>query len=303
MAECDICGDDVNMPYECNRCGGTFCGEHRLPESHDCPALEWGDPKSAHFESGFDASVSSDTSSRSLLDRLPIDTGVGGPLAYFRGNLTFTFLILIWITFALQLAVLLLIGGETHNFLFTLRTNYPQYVWTWFTSIFAHDPGGIAHIAFNSIALYFFGPLVERKTGSKAFAVLFLVSGALAGLGQIVLGLALGQSGAVLGASGAIMAVMGVLTILNPDLRVLLFFFIPMPLWLLTGGFALYSIFAAGTGALGNVAHTAHLVGLVIGLVYGQHLKKHGVSAPSQLQMGGGRRRGPGGPGGPGGRF
>jgi hypothetical protein len=100
------------------------------------------------------------------------------------------------------------------------------------------------------------------------------------------------------------MAVMGVLTILNPDLKVLLFFFIPMPLYLLTIGYAIFSVFfvAAGGPGAGGVANVAHLAGLVIGLVYGQHLKKHGVSAPSQLQMGGGRR-GPGGPGGPGGRF
>ena len=28
------------MEYNCSRCGRTFCVNHRLPESHDCPGLE-----------------------------------------------------------------------------------------------------------------------------------------------------------------------------------------------------------------------------------------------------------------------
>jgi hypothetical protein len=36
MTECEICGKDVLMPFECNFCGRNFCEEHRLPENHDC---------------------------------------------------------------------------------------------------------------------------------------------------------------------------------------------------------------------------------------------------------------------------
>jgi Zn-dependent protease len=34
--KCDFCGKDEDLPFTCNYCGGTFCGEHRLPESHAC---------------------------------------------------------------------------------------------------------------------------------------------------------------------------------------------------------------------------------------------------------------------------
>jgi Zn-dependent protease len=34
--KCDFCGRDEDLPFTCNYCGGTFCGEHRLPESHAC---------------------------------------------------------------------------------------------------------------------------------------------------------------------------------------------------------------------------------------------------------------------------
>jgi hypothetical protein len=36
MTECEVCGKDMFMPFQCNFCGGYFCDEHRLPENHDC---------------------------------------------------------------------------------------------------------------------------------------------------------------------------------------------------------------------------------------------------------------------------
>lgn len=36
---CDYCGREVALPFRCHLCGGSFCAEHRLPESHRCPEL------------------------------------------------------------------------------------------------------------------------------------------------------------------------------------------------------------------------------------------------------------------------
>lgn len=33
---CYFCGKEVDIPFRCNYCNLTFCGEHRLPESHNC---------------------------------------------------------------------------------------------------------------------------------------------------------------------------------------------------------------------------------------------------------------------------
>ena len=291
MPPCDRCGSVTDLPYQCRYCGGSFCGDHRLPESHDCPGLEeWDDPTGV-FDSGFNDAVVNQPQSRwaGWLARMGIDPGPGGPLGYFRGNMTFVFLALMWVTFVLQQVSIAVFGVDVHDAVFVLRSEHVLFVWTWVTSVFAHDPGGLLHIAFNSIVLYFFGPIVERKIGSKAFTALFLGAGVAAGLSQVGIGLLTAPSG-VVGASGAILAIMGVLTVLNPNLRVLLFFFIPMPLWMLTLGFAGISVFVmlgAGPGA-GNIAHLAHLVGLGIGLVYGEKLRREGVSAPQQIQLGGG---------------
>ena len=306
------------MPYQCRHCGGTFCAEHRLPENHDCPGLnQWQDPGGV-FDSGFDDTVVDDGRDDSgIAAKLGLDRP-GGLLGYFRGNMTFVFLGLMWVTFAAQLVFQAVTGlfpltratitanpeaYRLYSSIFVLTPHHPEYVWTWFTSVFAH--GGFAHIAFNSIVIYFFGRLVEDYVGSRNFMLLFLGSGALAGLGQVALTIAQNDPtglpvGGVLGASGAGLAIMGVLTVLNPGLRVYLYFIFPVPLWLLTVGYTgwtVFQIFAVGAGA-GNTAQVAHLVGLVIGLAYGQHVKgRHRV--PNQLQFGAGR--GPGGPGGPGG--
>jgi len=208
--------------------------------------------------------------------------------------------------FVVQL-VLLNIDGSLHNRLFVLHPDRINHVWTWVTSIFAH--GGFGHILINGIVLFFFGTVLERKIGSRRFLALFLVGGLVAGLSQslatlltvdfstVAPGLTYESYGA-LGASGAIAAVLGTITVLNPNLRVYLWFFIPMPLWVLTIGFAAYDLFFAidgGVGA-GNVARAAHLSGLALGLAYGWKLKREGFSVRSRLDLGGGR--GPGGPGG-----
>ncbi|MFB6134011.1 MAG: rhomboid family intramembrane serine protease, partial [Halanaeroarchaeum sp.] len=268
MATCDVCGREEGMPYNCRLCGGTFCAEHRLPEAHDCPGLEsWNDP-SGVFDSGFDDSVRTERSSgRSLGDAIPVDTGPGSVLGYLRGNVTYLFLALMWITFLLEGVVLFVLNDPSlFRTLFTLSPLHVEYVWTWVTSIFAHDPGGFFHIFFNSLVLYFFGPVVERRIGSKTFAVLFLVSGAAAGLAQVLAQLATGGATPVLGASGAIAALLGVLTVLNPNLRIYLYFVIPMPLWVATALFAGYSILVSTLGGVGfgGVAQLAHLAGLAI---------------------------------------
>ncbi len=305
MAECDICGEEINMPYHCKHCGGTYCGDHRLPESHDCPGLDNWEQNGPVFDSGFDTTIDDSSSDQGIASRLGIDTGPGGPLAYFRNNMTFVFLGVMWVTFFLQAVVLAIAGESVHQAMFVLSPENPLFVWTWVTSVFAH--GGILHIVFNSIVIYFFGRLVEQYIGSKQFTALFIASGVIAGLAQIAPSL-IGEGPlgpGVVGASGAALALMGVLTILNPQLTVYLYFVIPMPIWIITGGTVVISTFLVvfGNPGAGGIAHMAHLVGVLIGLAYGQRVKDR-IRTPNQVRFGGGGGpgRGPGGPGGPGGR-
>lgn len=39
MALCSLCGKSEVMPFKCKFCGERFCGDHRLPENHECLGL------------------------------------------------------------------------------------------------------------------------------------------------------------------------------------------------------------------------------------------------------------------------
>lgn len=39
QVKCQLCKEEVLLPFQCNYCGQYFCGDHRLPEKHLCPAL------------------------------------------------------------------------------------------------------------------------------------------------------------------------------------------------------------------------------------------------------------------------
>ncbi|WP_268541460.1 AN1-type zinc finger domain-containing protein [Candidatus Nitrosotenuis cloacae] len=36
---CAYCGNETDLPFECNYCKDEFCAEHRLPEEHRCVKL------------------------------------------------------------------------------------------------------------------------------------------------------------------------------------------------------------------------------------------------------------------------
>ena len=318
MATCDECGEYESLPYQCKRCGQTFCADHRLPENHDCPGLaEWDDPGGV-FDSGFEggtAGAAGDGGTETgvvgrVKRRVNRETSTGGLVSYLRNNATYAILAAMWITFLAQWAVTLTLGEAAHSQIFVLRSDAIGRVWTWVTSVLSHSRVGLFHIIGNSIVILFFGPLVERAVGSRRFVGFFFISGMLAGLGHVLFAVATNApTTGVLGASGAGFAILGVLTVWRPNMQVLLFFVVPMKIKYLTWGIAVVSallVLQTGAGGVGGIAHLAHLIGFAIGLAFGKRNEGLARSAGGMggVSMGGARGpRGPGGPGGPGGRF
>lgn len=38
-AACGVCKETSMLPFRCKFCSSLYCGEHRLPESHNCESL------------------------------------------------------------------------------------------------------------------------------------------------------------------------------------------------------------------------------------------------------------------------
>lgn len=129
------------------------------------------------------------------------------------------------------------------------------------THMFAH--GGFLHILFNMYALWIFGSVLERIWGPKRFLIFYLVCGLAAGLTQMFLV----TTGAAIGASGAIMGLLAAFAYTFPNTE---FFIIPFPFPIkakyMAAIFAAFDIFGGFAGS-DNVAHFAHLGGLVMGLI------------------------------------
>ncbi len=140
-------------------------------------------------------------------------------------------------------------------------------VWRLLSYAFLH--GGFAHIFWNMLFLWWFGSDVEQIYGSREFLAFYLVSALLGGVAFVLTQLAgLIGPGSCVGASGAVTAVM-VLTALHfPTRTILLFFILPVPIWL----FVVYQVgkdfstFLSGIDT--EVAVTVHLGGAAFAFAY-----------------------------------
>ncbi|MEM3405459.1 MAG: rhomboid family intramembrane serine protease [Candidatus Pacearchaeota archaeon] len=148
-----------------------------------------------------------------------------------------------------------------------------KYLWTIITHFFMH--ANSFHLFANMISLFFIGNFVEKIIGRKRFFRFYILSGIFAALFFVLFSFLFNKdiNSYAVGASGALFALGGLLMILLPKIKVYVFFFLPMPLWL---GmlFMLLALWAVSISLGLTIANTAHLGGLIIGLLYGFYLKR-----------------------------
>jgi membrane associated rhomboid family serine protease len=144
--------------------------------------------------------------------------------------------------------------------------------------------GGLFHLLGNLIGLYFFGRAVENILGSKEMLKLYLVSGTIGGLLQVGLQLVLRQvlpdyfESGVVGASAGVFGLIAAFAIHAPDnpITLLVFFVLPVTfpakvLLMVEGGISILGVlapFLKMPSLAGNVAHAAHLGGMLTGMAW-----------------------------------
>ena len=144
------------------------------------------------------------------------------------------------------------------------RASFTEEPWTIVTNLFVH--AGIWHILANMVTLYFFGTYLLGLIGENKLLMVYFLGGMLGNAFYMLLG---DPYATVIGASGAVFATGGALTVLRPNLRVLVFPIpAPLPLWVaVIGVFLVISL-------VPNVAWQAHLGGLLLGLLAGYLFRK-----------------------------
>jgi len=134
--------------------------------------------------------------------------------------------------------------------------------WSLVTYMFLH--AGLMHIAFNMLGLYFFGPRVEARIGSRRFITLYM----LAGVSGALFSFLFAPYAGVVGASAAVLGVMLAYAMYWPRDQVLVWGIVPVEIrWLvlITTVLALWSGFG---GSRGGVADFAHLGGFAGAFLY-----------------------------------
>ena len=173
------------------------------------------------------------------------------------------------------------------------------------TYMFMH--GSFEHIFFNMFALWMFGCVVERVWGPKKFLFYYLSCGIGAGLFQelaqygsyMVEGLAAYDTVSLdgmriamdaylnkwttVGASGAVYALLLAFGMIFPEERIFIF---PLPIPIKAKWFVVFyaglSLVMALTTTGGNVAHFAHLGGMVFGFFMIRYWQHHPYGSSSR---------------------
>ncbi len=146
-------------------------------------------------------------------------------------------------------------------------------IWRIFTPMFLHF--GIMHIVFNMMWLWQLGGLLEPRYGSRYFLILIFVSAALSNIAQDISYVidgsaspAFNQFVALIGGmpfggmSGVVYALLGFVWMRGKK----------VPAVRISSGtvkFMIFWLFLCMTELVGNIANTAHVVGLLVGMVFG----------------------------------
>jgi membrane associated rhomboid family serine protease len=196
----------------------------------------------------------------------------------FAWSLTSVVLVANVVVFVVQWAAGFYLFGNRHPspidrlFALSIAGLREGYFWQPITFQFMH--AGVFHLLANLITIYFFGRVVEECLGKVGFVKIYLGSGVFGGLLQLLASLVAPHHfgyAQVVGASAGGFGLVAAFATLYPErpITLLVFFVVPVSL---RAKFLLY--FAVGLAVLGivvpmdNIAHVAHLGGILVGVAF-----------------------------------
>jgi membrane associated rhomboid family serine protease len=161
------------------------------------------------------------------------------------------------------------LGWFTDAFQLDVQSVLHGQVWRLLTYSFLHDPGGIMHILFNMLFLWWFGSDVEELYGPREFLSFYLAASFAGGL--LFFGSSLAwkpDTVPCIGASGGVLAVLVLCVIHYPSRIIYLFFLLPVPLWLFVVVILAGDAYVYLSKVDSSTAVAAHLGGALFAGVY-----------------------------------
>jgi membrane associated rhomboid family serine protease len=164
------------------------------------------------------------------------------------------------------------LSGDSIGQLFALYPLQPDefgrsyfHLWQLVTYAFLHDVTNPFHLLFNMYGVWMFGTAIERHVGPARLLSLYFASVLSAAVCQLIVPSLLGSPLApVEGASGGVFGLLLAFAILFPQQRLMLLIPpVPMPAWLFATLYALIELYLGISGRQAQVAHFAHLGGMV----------------------------------------
>jgi membrane associated rhomboid family serine protease len=139
------------------------------------------------------------------------------------------------------------------------------HLWQVVTYAFLHSKVDIAHILFNMWGLWLFGSEIERHLGHRRLLSIFFASVLSGAIAQLLTPMMFHSEPApVVGASGGVMGLLLAYAFLFPRRKLIVLPIpVPLPAWLFATLYAGLELFLGLTGAQTNVAHFAHLGGMI----------------------------------------
>jgi membrane associated rhomboid family serine protease len=142
-------------------------------------------------------------------------------------------------------------------------------LWELLTATFLHKD--IWHLLGNMLFLWIVGREMEALYGTRDFLAFYICAAIFSTLTWCLIQAASTSDPKVpmMGASGAVMAVMMLFTLFYPK-REIVFFFIPMPIWLLVAIYLFYPLIPVLAHQSSHVAVEAHLAGAGFAFLFKQ---------------------------------
>jgi len=192
--------------------------------------------------------------------------------------------ILIAINIAVFLVQILTTGGGTSAsewLRFDADLIRSGEVWRFVTWAFGYEDGQPLAFVFEMLFIWWFGKSLEEMYGTREFSLFYAASILIAATASLLSALAPGPDFPIMGSFAPVMAVTVLFAWHFPTHQILLFFLIPVPIWVIVAMYVAVSLYQSAASGFVSGPFVAGLSAVAFGLLYGWADRRIGDLIPA----------------------